>query len=1016
MAIAPRTLTRVNPRRPSMSPSAEPPTMRQQRQCQVERVTDQLETPSVDNRGYRVIRLPNQLEALLVHDADTDKASAALDVNVGSFSDESDMPGMAHAVEHFVLMGTKKYPENEYSEYLSLHSGSSNAQTHACSTNYYFDVAAKPSNNKKPTRSNPSPLFGALDRFAQFFIAPLFEPTTLDRELRVMDSEDKGYKQRDDCRLSQLHKSLSNPNHPYSHLPTGNLETLKILPESKGVDVRAKLMKFYETHYSANRMMLCVLGREPLDVLEKWVAELFAEVPNKDLPKKTWEAELPWTQDRLCKQVYAKPIMNIYGLQLCFPFLQEEALFESQPGRYISYLIGHLGPGSIMSYIKVKGWANTLAAGTHQICPGTPGQFFFYVELTEKGLVHYKDIARVFFQYVALLREGPPEERIFNELKEMADWGFKFMPKTSASEFTSKICAVMQKPIPREWLLSGQYRLRKFDAKLIKQGLDLLRPDNFFMTLTSSEFPGDWDHKEKWYGAEYKIEDIPKDFISELTRIAYGNAKDRLATLHLPGKNQYIPTALEAEKQEVKQPAILLQLLRKCTIPRKLYMKDDTFRGPKANVKVCLSTPLVLASAANFVKARLFTNLVTDAVEDYAYGAGPTGLSYIVSLDSRGMFVEVSGYKDKLPVLLKAIMVTMRDLEIRDDRFEIAQERANRSFQDSELLQPYKQVSVYVRCLTLQHLYHVEELVQAASNVTADGVRRFHTEVMSQLHIKTLVHGNLAKQDARELTEMTELTLKLSVLPQEEWPIARSLIIPPGYNFLFSKTLKNPESVHHCIEYFLQIDPKGDPGIRAKTQLLGQILDEPALRQLRTKEQLGYIVFAGVCTVGSLYGYGITVESEEKPEYLSARIDLFLATQGTALKEMSEVDFESHKRSIANACHEGFGKLDGDSRDDEARVSRLTKGDMIGFYNKFIAPESPERAKLAIHLIAQGPSGNATQAHVPLEREDVPAPSNGKELVEITDIKGFKTGLKASAFVRQSWNRGVSQQADAKQD
>ena len=70
------------------------------RQRPVERVTDQLETPSLDDRTYRVIRLPNQLEALLVHDPETDKASAALDFNVGNFSDEDDMPGMAHAVEH----------------------------------------------------------------------------------------------------------------------------------------------------------------------------------------------------------------------------------------------------------------------------------------------------------------------------------------------------------------------------------------------------------------------------------------------------------------------------------------------------------------------------------------------------------------------------------------------------------------------------------------------------------------------------------------------------------------------------------------------------------------------------------------------------------------------------------------------------------------------------------------------------------------------------------------------------
>lgn len=71
-------------------------------------LADQLEKPLLDNRIYKVIRLPNKLEALLIHDPDTDKASAALDVNAGAFSDAEDMPGMAHAVEHLLFMGTKK--------------------------------------------------------------------------------------------------------------------------------------------------------------------------------------------------------------------------------------------------------------------------------------------------------------------------------------------------------------------------------------------------------------------------------------------------------------------------------------------------------------------------------------------------------------------------------------------------------------------------------------------------------------------------------------------------------------------------------------------------------------------------------------------------------------------------------------------------------------------------------------------------------------------------------------------
>lgn len=90
------------PRSPLRNPATpdKMPLREQELRRPLERVTDQLETPSLDDRVYRVIRLPNQLEVLLVHDPETDKASASMDVNVGNFSDEIDMPGMAHAVEH----------------------------------------------------------------------------------------------------------------------------------------------------------------------------------------------------------------------------------------------------------------------------------------------------------------------------------------------------------------------------------------------------------------------------------------------------------------------------------------------------------------------------------------------------------------------------------------------------------------------------------------------------------------------------------------------------------------------------------------------------------------------------------------------------------------------------------------------------------------------------------------------------------------------------------------------------
>ena len=76
----------------------------------------------------------------------------------GSLSDPGNISGLAHFCEHMLFLGTKKYPkENEYSQFLSEHAGSSNAFTSGEHTNYYFDVSHEH-------------LQGALDRYCPIHV------------------------------------------------------------------------------------------------------------------------------------------------------------------------------------------------------------------------------------------------------------------------------------------------------------------------------------------------------------------------------------------------------------------------------------------------------------------------------------------------------------------------------------------------------------------------------------------------------------------------------------------------------------------------------------------------------------------------------------------------------------------------------------------------------------------------------------------------------------------------------
>ena len=181
---------------------------------------------------------------------------------------------------------------------MSEHSGSSNAFTCEEHTNYFFDVA-------------PDSLYGALDRFAQFFISPLFDPSGTEREMKAVDSENKKNLNNDHWRLNQLEKHLSNPEHAYSKFGTGNLETLNV------EGIRDILIKFHEQFYSANLMKLVIYGRESLDELQSWTEELFSGVRNSQVIRPEWPGQ-PWDlENKNNLSIQAKTLKEMRSMYYC---------------------------------------------------------------------------------------------------------------------------------------------------------------------------------------------------------------------------------------------------------------------------------------------------------------------------------------------------------------------------------------------------------------------------------------------------------------------------------------------------------------------------------------------------------------------------------------------------------------------------------------------------------------------------------------------------------------------------
>ena len=875
-----------------------------------------------------------------------------------------------------------QYPvENEYSSYLSSNSGYSNAYTAATHTNYFFECAAvRESNEQTPNGVTngtvtdgvdgaKGPLHGALDRFAQFFIKPLFLEDTLDRELNAVNSENKKNLQSDVWRLSQLVKSLSNPKHPYHHFSTGNLDTLKVEPEKRGVKIRDEFIKFYEKRYSANLMKLVILGRESLEELEDWVVDLFSEVKNKDLPENRWDDVDTLTEKELNTEIFAKPVMESRSLEISFPWQDEEEMYETQPARFVSHLIGHEGPGSILAYLKEQGLANTLSAGYHNLCPGSS---FFEVDisLTPEGLKNYRDVVKIVFQYISMMKENPPLEWMHEEMKNMGEVDFRFRQKSPAAKFTSSTSAVMQKPIPRQWLLSNTSKYRKFDARAIVNAMQFMRDDNFRLMIVSQDYPVDWNEKERWYGTDYKVQKIPVEVQEDFRKALSAAAKERPTELHLPHRNEFIPTRLDVEKGDVKEPAKTPKLLRNDDKMRLWWKKDDAFWVPKANVNVLLRNPLTYASPANYVKSVLFTGLVKDALTSYSYDAEISGLYYTVAANMLGMDVAVHGYNDKLPVLLEKILVTIRDMEIRSDRFDIIKERMTRKYKNWDYQQPYYQVGDFTRWLLNEKAWMTHQYALELPHITLEDVRSFAPQLIQQTHVEILAHGNMYKSDAKEIAYLVESTLKPRILPASQWQLRRNMIMSTGSNFTFKQPLADPANVNHCIEYYVQVGHVMDLKLRSRLQLFAQIAEEPAFDQLRTKEQLGYVVWSGVRPAATMMGYRVLIQSERDPEYLETRISAFLLKMKTQLADISDDDFEGHKRSLITKRLEKLKNLDSETGrlwgyingeyfnffqvdKDVADIRSLKKDDVVQFFAKYVDPESSSRAKVSVHLEAQ---------------------------------------------------------------
>lgn len=928
----------------------------------------EIQRPSLDERHYRFIKLDgNKLHALLIHDPHADRSGAALDVHCGSFADAKyGIPGLAHFCEHLLFMGTAKYPEeNDYKEYLAKHLGRLNAFTAAEHTNYIFEVGS-------------DHLEGALDRFSQFFVAPLFSKSCTDREMRAVDSENKKNLQNDMWRLHQLDRLTGNVKHPFFGFSTGNYQTLHDEPESRGVDVRQVLLKFYEQEYSANLMNLVILGKEPLDQLTEWAIEKFSDVPNKGLTRPFYNLEPIFADEDQLKVLKAKSIKDERNLELSFqiPDDQEE-FWDRKPSGYFSHLLGHESKGSLLHFLKAKNWVIDLSAGGRKVCQGT-ANMSVNMELTPSGLQNVDKIIVHVFEYIKMVTSQEPQHWLWKEVSDMSKINFRFRQQSSVFDTVSRMSNSLYQcaedfHVPPENVLSRSI-LREFDPDLISKYGSYLVPDNCRVVLSSLTFDG-LPETEKWYGTEYSLENLDDELKKKIISVELN------PEFHLPEPNRFIPQDFTFKNEIADSPLAHPYLICKNNKFETWYKQDDQFKEPKGYIRLAIHTPEIAVSAATVAMGSLLCDMIDDELNDIRYYASMVGMDLSVQSYKDVIALKMGGYNDKLPEFSKQILEKFVLYEPNHERFESMKYKVLQEYKNFGFEVPYGQVGMHLVHLMHEKAYTYEEKITALEKISFKEFERFVSNLWKKgAYFQSLIHGNFEYSTAWSVHELLEksfgeiVELASSEKDVREMTSFASANLEDGKIVRYERDLQDPKNVNSCIEYYIRVAEfaLGTTKLRVLTDLISTMMREPCFDQLRTKEQLGYAVFSGAKHTRSDFGIRVILQSERPCDYLEFRIEQFLdlfkkkilgenltqealdqykgALRTTNLKKLKSLNEESLR--FWNSIIDGYYDFSRKSDDVEV-LNTITRDDVFTFFDEYITNGAPLSGRLLVYLKSQ---------------------------------------------------------------
>lgn len=841
-------------------------------------VTDIIRKSEKDPRQYKAIRLDNGMTVLLVSDDKATKSLAALALPVGSLENPTDQLGLAHYLEHMVLMGSKRYPQpDNLAEFLKKHGGSHNASTASYRTAFYLEV-------------ENDALQPAADRLADAIAEPLLDPVNADRERNAVNAELTMARSRDGLRMAQVGAETLNPEHPSSRFSGGNLETLRDKPGSKLHDA---LKAFYHRYYSANLMKAVIYSNKPLPELEKIAAETFGRVENRQatVPDITVPVVTDKQKGIIIHYVPAQPRKQ---LRIEFRIDNNSTEFRSKTDTLIGYLIGNRSKNTLSDWLQSRGLADSISAGADPVIDRNGGVFSISVSLTDKGQANRDEVIAAVFSYLNTLRTQGIDKSYFDEVAHVLDLDFRYPSITRDMDYIEWLVDTMLR-VPVADVLDAPYIADRYDPQAIKARLEGMTPQNARIWFISPNEP----HNKTAYfvDAPYQVDKIGSE------RFSKWQAESDKITLSLPVLNPYIPDDFSLIKPDKKyeRPEELLNQpgLRVFYMPSQYYADE-----PKANITLALRNKAAVDSAQNQVLFALNDYLAGVALDELSSQASVGGISFSTGEDD-GVTFSASGFTQRLPKLMKQLLEGYASFTPTEQQLEQAKSWYLERLDSAEKGKAFELAIQPAQLLSRLPYTQRSERRKLLPAITLKQLLDYRKMLLEQSTPELLVVGNMTPEAVNNLAEQVRQQLNCE---GRSWWHSEFIKVDNKALANLQKAGSSTDSALAAVYVPVGFDEHQS---MASSTMLSQIIQPWFYNQLRTEEQLGYAVFAFQMPVGRQWGIGFLLQSNVKqPAYLLQRFEAFYPSAEKRLRALSKGDFAQYQAAMINELKQRPQTLD----------------------------------------------------------------------------------------------------------